>query len=123
MIVRNGVQTAHIIERGGPSYHPHLSQRYPIFIPVAGELLGALAAAEATDIAAMFPVLGVADNTAYDVYIVIVDPDNSPLAIVSLIIAPLALAAAAVTAIAASVRRAMSAEELDKLGDHVSANE
>jgi chitinase len=87
------------------------------FVPIAGEVLGAVT--EMADISAIIAVLGAAGNAAFDVYTIVDDPKNAPLAIVDLIMAPLALADVAVIAKAAEIRRGMSAEDLAKLGDRV----
>jgi chitinase len=88
-----------------------------VFIPIAGEVPGTVA--EAADIAGITTVLGAAGNAAFDVYNIVDDPKNAPLAIVSLIMAPLALADVAVVAKAAQIRRGMSTEDVAKLGDRV----
>ncbi|KAK9415412.1 putative chitinase [Seiridium unicorne] len=88
------------------------------FVPIAGEVLGAVA--EVADIAAIISVLGAIGNAALDVYTIVDDPDNAPLAIVGLIMAPLALADVATVAKAASIRRGMSATDVAKLGERVS---
>ena len=64
-------------------------------------------------------MLGTAGNAAFDVYTIVDDPKNAPLAIVGLIMAPLALADVAVVAKAAQIRRGMSTEDIAKLGDRV----
>ncbi|EFX01764.1 hypothetical protein CMQ_8230 [Grosmannia clavigera kw1407] len=59
-------------------------------------------------------VLDAAGNATMDVYTVVDDPANAPLAIVDLIMAPLALADVAIVARAAELRRGMSAKDLAK---------
>lgn len=83
------------------------------FIPIAGEVLGAVA--ELGDIAAIVTALGVAGNTALDIYTIVDDPHNAPLAILSLIMEPLALASVAKVSQAANIRRGMSEDQLGKL--------
>jgi chitinase len=87
------------------------------FTPIAGEVLRTVA--EAADIAAIITVLGAAGNAALDVYTIVDDPKNAPLAIVGLIMAPLALADVAVVTKAAQIRRGMSTQDIAKLGERV----
>lgn len=87
------------------------------FIPIAGEVLGAVAGA--SEIAGIIALLGAAGNVAFDVYTIVDDPSNAPLAIVDLIFAPLALSDVAIIAKAASIKRGMTAEQMAKLGDRV----
>lgn len=87
------------------------------FIPVAGEVLGTVA--EVADIAAIISVLGAAGNAALDIYTIVDDPKNAPLAIVGLVMAPLALADVAAVAKAAQIRRGMSTQDIAKLGNRV----
>jgi chitinase len=87
------------------------------FVPIAGELVGAVA--EVADIVAIIDVLGAVGNAAMDIYTVVDDPANAPLAIVDLIMAPLALADVAIVAKAAELKRGMSVEDMAKLGDRV----
>ncbi|KAK8054957.1 glycosyl hydrolase- family 18 [Apiospora rasikravindrae] len=56
------------------------------FVPIAGEVLGTVA--ELADMAVIISVLGAAGNAAFDVYTIVDDPKNVPLAIVGLIMAP-----------------------------------
>lgn len=87
------------------------------FVPIAGEVLGSVA--ELADIASIISIVGTIGNAALDVYTIVDDPDNAPLAIVDLIMAPLALADVAVIAKASNIKRGMTAEDLAKLGDRV----
>lgn len=48
--------------------------------------------AEVGDLAAIISALGTAGNVAMDIYTVVKDPANAPLAILGLIMAPLAIA-------------------------------
>jgi chitinase len=75
--------------------------------------------AKAVDIAGIIAVLGAAGNAAFDVYTIVDDPKNTPLTIVSLIIAPLSLTDVAVVAKAAQIRRGISTKDIAKLGDRV----
>jgi chitinase len=88
------------------------------FVPIAGEVLGSVA--ELADIASIISILGVAGNTALDVYTIVDDPQNAPLAIFSLILEPLALADLAKISKAANIRRGMSDDDIAKLGTKVS---
>ena len=89
------------------------------FVPIAGEALGSIA--ELADITSIISILGVAGNTALDIYTIIDDPQNAPLAIFSLIMEPLALADLATITKASNIRRAMSDDDIAKLGGKVAA--
>ncbi|CAK7209595.1 hypothetical protein SCUCBS95973_000493 [Sporothrix curviconia] len=89
------------------------------FIPIAGEVAGAFA--EIGSIVAILDTIGVIGNAALDIYTVVSDPQNAPLAIVSLILAPLGLADVATVARAARIQRTMKPEDLAKLGERVGA--
>ncbi|KAI9675883.1 MAG: hypothetical protein M1822_008892 [Bathelium mastoideum] len=84
------------------------------FIPVVGEVVGAVT--EATDIAAIIAVIGAAGNAAMDVYTIVSDPQNAPLAIFSLILAPLAIGDLATITKAANIRRGMKDSDIVALG-------
>lgn len=88
------------------------------FIPVVGELAGALA--EVSSLAGIITALGVAGNAAMDIYTIVDDPENAPLAIFSLILEPLALTSVATVARTADIRRAMSDADIAKLGPRIS---
>jgi chitinase len=85
------------------------------FVPIAGEIIGSVT--ELADLAAILSVMGAAGTAALDVYTIVDDPDNAPLAIVDLIMAPLVLADVAVIAKASNIKRGMSAEDMAKLGN------
>ncbi|EPS35643.1 hypothetical protein H072_10908 [Dactylellina haptotyla CBS 200.50] len=87
------------------------------FVPIAGELLGSIAAL--ADIASVITILGALGNVALDIYTVVDDPHNAPLAIFSLVLAPLALTDLAAISKAATIKRSMKAEEVAKLGGNV----
>jgi hypothetical protein len=89
------------------------------FVPIAGEVLGSVA--ELADIASIIFILGVAGNTALDVYTIVDDPQNAPLAIFSLILEPLSLANLVTITKAANIRRGMSDDDIAKLGTKVTA--
>lgn len=84
------------------------------FIPIVGEVVGSVA--EGADIAAIVTFLGVAGNAAMDTYTALDDPQNAPLAILGLILAPLALSDVARIGQAANIRRGMSDGDVAKLG-------
>ena len=89
------------------------------FIPVAGEVLGTVT--ELTDLASIITILGAAGNAAFDVYTIVDDPQNAPLAIMGLIFAPAALADVATITKAANIRRGMEEADIDKLGTKLSS--
>ncbi|KAK8004679.1 chitinase [Apiospora arundinis] len=86
-------------------------------VPIAGEVLGSVA--ELADVASIIAVVGAAGNAAFDIYTIVDDPDNAPLAIVNLVLAPLALGDVARVTKAAEIRRGMKAEDVAKLGSRV----
>lgn len=77
-------------------------------VPVAGEILGSVA--ELADIGVIITMTGVAGNVAMDVYTIVDDPKNAPLAIMDLILAPISLADAVLISKAAQIKRGMGAE-------------
>lgn len=84
------------------------------FIPIAGEVIGSLT--ELAGITTLMTVIGVAGDIALDAYTIADDPDNAPLAIFDLILAPLGLGDLGAVAKAANIRRGMSVEQVTKLG-------
>lgn len=86
-------------------------------VPVAGEILGSIA--ELADIGVIITMMGIAGNVAMDVYTIVDDPENAPLAIMDLILAPISLADAALISKAAQIKRGMGAEEVAKLGTRI----
>lgn len=86
-------------------------------VPVAGEILGSVA--ELADIGVIITMMGVAGNVAMDVYTIVDDPKNAPLAIMDLILAPISLADAVLISKAAQIKRGMGAEEVAKLGTRI----
>ncbi|KAK6077700.1 hypothetical protein SCUP234_06463 [Seiridium cupressi] len=88
-----------------------------LFIPIVGEVANAVAGA--TDFAAIIAVFGTIGNAALDTYEIVDDKDNAALAIMGLILAPLALADVALIAKAAMIRRGMDATDLAKFGTRV----
>lgn len=85
-----------------------------LIIPVIGEVLSSVA--ELADIGVILSLIGAAGNAATDIYTIVDDPANAPLAIFDLILSPLALADVAKIAKAADLRRAMKEEDVAKLG-------
>lgn len=69
---------------------------------------------------AIISVLGTPSNATLDVYTIVNDPANPPLAIVDFIMAPLALVDVSIIARAANIKRGISADDLAELGDRVS---
>ncbi|KAL5041795.1 hypothetical protein BDW71DRAFT_211826 [Aspergillus fruticulosus] len=88
------------------------------FVPVIGEIASAVTSL--ATIGRVISLLGAVGNPAFDVYTIVDDPENAPLAIFSLVLAPLALSDAVAISKAAQVRRGMSAEQLATLGGSVS---
>jgi chitinase len=86
-------------------------------VPVAGEVLGAVAGL--ATIGRIVALLGTVGNIAYDSYTIVNDPDNAPLAIFGLILAPLGLTDVVALAKAAKIAREMKAPDLLKLGVNV----
>ncbi|KAH8800173.1 glycoside hydrolase family 18 protein [Xylogone sp. PMI_703] len=87
------------------------------FVPVIGEVVGSIA--ELADIGTIISLLGAAGNAAQDIYTIVDDPNNAPLAIFDLVLTPLALADLSAISKAAGFRRGMAAEDVAKLGDRV----
>ncbi|KAK6542011.1 hypothetical protein TWF694_007782 [Orbilia ellipsospora] len=87
------------------------------FIPIAGVALGTVAGL--ADIATVVTLLGTVGSVAFDVYTIVDDPENAPLAIFSLILTPLALTDLSVISKAANIRRGMDTAEVAKLGRSV----
>lgn len=88
-----------------------------IFVPVAGEVMSAVAGL--ATIGRIVALLGVAGNVAYDSYTIFKDPENAPLAIFGLILAPLGLTDVLALAKAARLARGMDAKDAVKLGTSV----
>jgi chitinase len=87
------------------------------FVPIAGEVLGAVT--ELSGLAAVIAILGAAGNAAFDIYTIVDDKENAPLAIMGLIFSPLALLDVAKIFKAASLRRGMKDEDVAKLGKNL----
>ena len=88
------------------------------FVPVAGEILGTVT--ELADLASIITILGATGNAALDIYTIIDDPQNAPLAIMGLVFAPAALADVATITKAANIRRGMKDGDIAKLGTKLS---
>ncbi|KAL7945747.1 glycoside hydrolase family 18 protein [Trichoderma barbatum] len=88
-----------------------------LFIPVVGEIIGSVA--ELADVAVIMGLIGAVGNAGMDIYTIIDDPHNAPLAIFDLILSPLALADVTKINKAANIRREMKGDDVAKLGDGV----
>ena len=88
------------------------------FIPIVGEVAGTVEGIG--DLAAILSIVGDAGNAAMDIYTLVSDPQNAPLAIMGLIFAPAALADAGNLLKAANIRRGMEDAEIAKLGTKIS---
>ncbi|EHK17714.1 glycoside hydrolase family 18 protein [Trichoderma virens Gv29-8] len=88
-----------------------------LFIPIVGEIIGSVA--ELADVVVIMGLIGAAGNAGMDIYTIVDDPHNAPLAIFDLILSPLALADVAKINKAANIRRGMKGDDVAKLGDGV----
>ncbi|KAL2813996.1 hypothetical protein BJX63DRAFT_431632 [Aspergillus granulosus] len=89
------------------------------FVPVVGEVISGVTSL--VNVGRIISLLGTAGNIALDVYTVLEDPENAPLAIFGLILTPLALMDIAKVSQAAKVRRGMPDADVAKLGERLSA--
>ncbi|KAM7217980.1 putative glycoside hydrolase family 18 protein [Rhypophila decipiens] len=89
-----------------------------IFIPIAGQV-GAAFMTTAT-VARIAAAIGVAGDIAMGIYSAVEDPDNLPLAIIGIVLAPLGLLDAGQMAKAANFRKTMGRPGVQKLGKGVS---
>ncbi|KAJ5364022.1 Peptidoglycan-binding Lysin subgroup [Penicillium cataractarum] len=89
------------------------------FIPVVGEVVGSFV--ELANIGRIISLVGATGNAALDIYTIVNDPANAPLAIFSLVLAPLAITDIVALSKAAGVRRGMSSDTLRAFGDVVNA--
>jgi hypothetical protein len=87
------------------------------FIPVVGEVLGSVAGL--ASLARIIAVLATVGDAAMDIYSIVDDPKNAPLAIFGLVLGPLGLADIATVARAANLKRAMKGEDILKLGKNL----
>jgi hypothetical protein len=90
-----------------------------LIIPIIGEVVGSIG--ELANIAIILELLGAAGNAAMDIYTLIKDPQNAPLAIMDLVLSPLALANLGTLQRAASIRRGMAEGDIARLGGKVSS--
>lgn len=88
------------------------------FIPIVGEVAGTVEGV--ADLASILSLVGDAGNAALDIYTIVADPQNAPLAIMGLIFAPAALADVASIVKAAGIRRLLEDTEIAKLGSKIS---
>lgn len=86
-----------------------------LFVPIVGEVIGSISSL--ATIGRIVALMGNVGNAALDIYTIVDDKDNAPLAIFNLILAPLALVDIAAVAKAANYRRGMSADDISKLGE------
>ncbi|KAH8893931.1 glycoside hydrolase, partial [Thozetella sp. PMI_491] len=84
------------------------------FVPIVGEVIGAIAAF--AGIARIIAILGTLGEIATDIYSMVDDKDNIPLGILSIVLAPLAIADAVQIGKAASKRAEMSPTQIKSLG-------
>ncbi|KXJ87032.1 hypothetical protein Micbo1qcDRAFT_125215 [Microdochium bolleyi] len=84
------------------------------FVPIVGEVVGAIAGL--ANIGRIIAILGAGANTAMEVYNIVDDPANAPLAIFSIILEPLSLLNIDKIARAAQARRSMSKKDVETLG-------
>ncbi|KAL4820368.1 hypothetical protein BDW67DRAFT_172610 [Aspergillus spinulosporus] len=89
------------------------------FVPVIGEVMGAVSSL--TSIGRIVSLPGATGNVVLDVYTILDDPENAPLAIFSLVLTPLALLDVVKVGQAARARRGMPASDVAKLGDRITA--
>jgi hypothetical protein len=87
------------------------------FIPVVGEVLGSVAGL--ATLARIVAVIATAGDVAMDIYTIVDDPGNAPLAIFGLVLAPLGLLDVAAVAKAAGITRGLGPDTLGKLGKNV----
>ncbi|KAK6535514.1 hypothetical protein TWF694_001969 [Orbilia ellipsospora] len=88
------------------------------FIPIAGEVVGSVTGL--AELASFLSLLGTAGNVGLDIYTLVSDPQNAPLAIFSLVLTPLALGDLVALGRAANLRRGMAEGDVAKLGTTIS---
>lgn len=89
------------------------------FIPIIGEVASTVQSL--ATIGRIVSLLGATGNAALDIYTIMDDKENAPLAIFGLVLAPLALFDAVAISKAANTRRGMSVSDIKKLGGGASA--
>lgn len=87
------------------------------FVPILGQLVGTVASL--ANIARVIVVLGTLGEVATEIYQVVDSKDNLPLALFSVVLAPLAIMDAAQIGKAASRMRAASPNEIKALGKNI----
>ncbi|KAH8899349.1 glycoside hydrolase [Thozetella sp. PMI_491] len=87
------------------------------FVPVVGEVAGAIASL--ATIGRVISILGALGELATDIYGVVDTKGNDPLAIMSLVLAPLAIFDAVQIAKAAKISRGMNKDDIAKLGKNI----
>ncbi|KAK5995001.1 hypothetical protein PT974_03391 [Cladobotryum mycophilum] len=88
-----------------------------LIVPFVGEVVGSIAGL--AELGIVLGVLGAAGDATLDIYTIVDDPENAPMAIFDLVLAPLALLDIAKIAKASSLRRGMRAEDVAKLSKGV----
>lgn len=84
------------------------------FVPFVGQVVGSIAAL--ANIGRIISLAGAVGNAALEIFSIVDNKDNLPLAIMSIILAPLALLDIASIAKAANFRRGMPSSDIKKLG-------
>ncbi|GIJ86888.1 hypothetical protein Asppvi_005786 [Aspergillus pseudoviridinutans] len=84
-----------------------------LLLPIAGEVL------EVGELGVIMDLVSLGGNTGLDVYTIVDDPHNAPLAIMNLIFVPAALSDVVTISKAANLRRGMDDLDIAKLGDRV----
>ncbi|KAH7310815.1 hypothetical protein B0I35DRAFT_358159 [Stachybotrys elegans] len=85
-----------------------------LIVPVVGQVVGSIATL--ANIGRIIAMVGIAGNVALGIHDVVDNKDNPALAIFGLVLEPLAILDVAKMSKAAQVKRAMSPEDLTKLG-------
>jgi len=84
------------------------------FVPFVGEIVGSIAAL--VNIGRIMVLAGAVGNTALEIFSIVDDRDDLPLAILGIVLAPLALLDIGAIAKAAGYRRGMAVADIKKLG-------
>ncbi|KAK6523242.1 hypothetical protein TWF694_006132 [Orbilia ellipsospora] len=82
-------------------------------MPIAGEVIGGIAGA--AEIGAMATLVSTAGNALLDLYTLVDDPENAPMAIIDLVLSPLALTEFDRIGKAAAIRRGMRDAEFARM--------
>ncbi|KAL2850300.1 hypothetical protein BJY01DRAFT_261581 [Aspergillus pseudoustus] len=87
-------------------------------VPVVGEVISGVTSL--VNVGRIISLLGATGNVVLDIYTILDDEENAPLAIFSLVLTPLALMDIARVNQAANIRRAMPDADVAKLGERLS---